>query len=57
MKIARSIAMENMKLNIKSADIDSAMKITNLLYQLIDSKKLESVKIKQVKKGKKLDRR
>ncbi|TAK25110.1 MAG: hypothetical protein EPO37_01815 [Nitrosarchaeum sp.] len=47
-----SNSMDNLKANIKSADPDSAKKITDILYKLVDDKKINSFKIKKISKGK-----
>jgi len=44
--------IDHLKANIKSADPISAKKITNILYQLVDEKKINSFKIKKISKGK-----
>jgi len=44
--------IDNLRVSIKSADPDSAKKITNILYQLVDDKKINSFKIKKILKGK-----
>ena len=44
--------MQTLRVNIKSTDIDNARKITNMLYELVDKEKIESVKISEIKKGK-----
>lgn len=44
--------MQNLRVNIKSADVENARKITNMLYELVENEKIESVKIKKMKKGK-----
>ena len=43
---------DNLRASIKSADPDSAKKITNILYKLVDDKKINSFKIKKISKGK-----
>jgi len=42
---------DNLNVIIKNADPDSAKKITDILYKLVDDKKINSFKIKNVKKG------
>ena len=44
--------MDNLSVNIRNADTDSTRKITNILYELVDNKKIDSFKIKKVVKGK-----
>jgi len=41
----------NLSVRIRNADPDSAKKITDILYKLVDDKKINSFKIKNVKKG------
>ncbi|AJM93040.1 hypothetical protein [Nitrosopumilus piranensis] len=41
----------NFKASVKSADPDSAKKITDILYQMVEDKKIESFKIRRVTKG------
>lgn len=43
---------DNLKTNIKSADIESAKKITTMLYTLVDNNQIPTFKIKKISKGK-----
>ena len=43
--------IDNLKANVKSADPNSAKKITDILYHLVDEKKIESFKIEKISKG------
>lgn len=43
--------MANLQVRIKSGDIDSVMKVTGILYQLIEEKEIESLSINKIKKG------
>jgi len=42
----------NLKANIKNADPESAKKITDILYRMVDKKEIESFQIKEITKGK-----
>jgi len=42
----------NLKASIRSADPNSAKKITDILYQLVDDGKIKSFRVKKVSKGK-----
>jgi len=44
--------LQNLRANIKSADLENASKITNILYEFVEKEKIESVKISKIKKGK-----
>lgn len=44
--------MQNLRANIRSADVENASKITNILYELVEKEKIGSVKISKIKKGK-----
>jgi len=44
--------MDNLRAEIRSADPESARKITAILYKLVDNKKINSFKIKKITKGK-----
>lgn len=43
---------EKLNILLKSADVETATKITELLYQLVDDEEIKSVKINRIKKGK-----
>jgi len=43
--------MDNLRANIRSADPDSARKITEFLYEQVDKKQIQSFKIKKIVKG------
>lgn len=43
--------MTNLQIDIKSADLENAMKITEMLYQLVENKEIESIQIRKIKKG------
>jgi len=43
---------DNLKANIKNADPESAKKITDILYRMVDKKEIESFQIKEITKGK-----
>jgi len=43
---------DKLRANIRSADSDSARKITEFLYEQVDKKKIKSFKIKKIVKGK-----
>lgn len=44
--------MDQLNIKIKSADSENAKQITDILYRLVDDKKIESFKIKKIVKGK-----
>jgi len=44
--------VDSLRASIKSADPDSAKKITDILYELVDNKKIQSFKVKKISKGK-----
>lgn len=43
---------ENLNILLKSADVETAIKITELLYNLVDNEEIKSIKINRIKKGK-----
>ena len=43
--------MSNLSVSIRSADLENASKITNILYRMVEDKKIKSFKINTIKKG------
>ena len=43
--------MTNLQVNIRSANVEDALQITQILYQLVENKEVESMTIKKIRKG------
>jgi len=43
--------MTNLQVNIRSANVEDALQITQILYQLVENKEVESMAIKKIRKG------
>lgn len=43
--------MTNLQVNLRSADVENAVKITQILYSLVENREIESITINKIKKG------